>query len=192
MALVVAQLGPGYPAAAATATAWRIERGEVRITVPMKPGGAFEAKTSSLSGTLTLGTGRPLPLHGRLRVDLATIDTGIGLRNRHLRENYLEVSKGPGFEEAVLSDLVLEAAGGADFQGKTRFAGTLLLHGVEHRVEGEAEIRPAGLAMAIRARFRLNLTDFGIEPPEYLGVGVTDRLLVNVVFNATADEGQGE
>ena len=28
-------------------------------------------------------------------VDLRTLDTGIGLRNAHLRDNYLEVSRGP-------------------------------------------------------------------------------------------------
>jgi hypothetical protein len=42
---------------------------------------------------------------GSLAVDLRTLDTGIALRNEHLRENYLEVDKGPGFDTATLSKI---------------------------------------------------------------------------------------
>ena len=37
----------------------------------------------------------------------------------------------------------------------------------------------------MEASFPLTLTDFGIEPPEYLGVGVANKLLVKVRFTAT-------
>jgi hypothetical protein len=33
---------------------WRVEKGELRVTVPLKPGGAFEATSTSLAGTLWL------------------------------------------------------------------------------------------------------------------------------------------
>ena len=33
---------------------WRVTQGDVRIAVPLRPGGGFEAKTTALSGTLTL------------------------------------------------------------------------------------------------------------------------------------------
>ena len=110
----------------------------------MKPGGAFEAKTTSLSGTLTLGTSKPALLKGEISVDLATIDTGIGLRNQHLREKYLEISRGRGFDQAVLSEIRLDQADGEGFQGKTGFTGKLLLHGVSRDVAGTAEIRREG------------------------------------------------
>jgi polyisoprenoid-binding protein YceI len=177
LALVPFARGAGPPA-------WRIGRGEVRITVPLKPGGAFEARTSSLGGTLTVGAARPLPLTGSISVDLATIDTGIGLRNRHLREKYLEVTRGPGFDRAVLSAIHVNEAEGEDFQGRTAFAGTLLLHGASRPVGGEAEIRASGPGVRVEATFPLTLTDFGIVPPEYLGVGVADRVLVKVSFTA--------
>jgi polyisoprenoid-binding protein YceI len=170
---------------AAGAPAWRIERGKVTITVPLKPGGAFEAETSSLGGTLSVGAARPLPLSGRISVDLTTIDTGIGLRNRHLREKYLEVAKGPGFDKAVLSEIRVNEAEGDDFRGRTAFAGTLLLHGTSRPVGGVAEIRASGSGVRVEATFPLTLTDFGIEPPEYLGVGVADRVLVKVSLTAT-------
>jgi polyisoprenoid-binding protein YceI len=76
------------------APSWRVERGATQVLVPLRPGGAFSATTASLGGVLTLEPGKPARLTGELSIDLATIDTGIGLRNQHLREKYLEVGKG--------------------------------------------------------------------------------------------------
>lgn len=164
---------------------FRLSGADVRITVPMKPGGAFEAKTTSLSGTLTLGSSRPALLKGEVSVDLATIDTGIGLRDQHLREKYLEISRGRGFDQALLSEIRLDQAEGEGFQGKTGFTGKLLLHGVSRDVAGTAEIRREGALTRVEASFPLSLTDFGIQPPEYLGVGVANKLLVKVRLTAT-------
>jgi polyisoprenoid-binding protein YceI len=170
---------------AAEAASWRIERGELHIIVPLKPGGAFTATTLSLAGTLTLDQAKPARLTGEVATNLATIDTGIGLRNQHLREKYLEVAKGKGFDKAVLSDIQLSGVDGEAFEGRTPFNGVLLLHGVKHPVEGTAEIRRDGPGRRVRAEFPLILTDFGITPPEYLGVGVAGKLLVKVQLTAT-------
>ncbi len=163
---------------------WHIERGDVQILVPLRPGGAFTATSSSLSGTLTVAQAAPALLGGEISMDLATIDTGIGLRNQHLRENYLEVAKGKGFDRAVLSEIQLKDANGEAFEGRTAFTGTLLLHGVKHPIEGKAEVRRDGVGRRVRAEFPLALTDFGITPPLYLGVGVANRLLVKVQLTA--------
>jgi polyisoprenoid-binding protein YceI len=172
-------------AQAADAPSWRIERGDVQILVPLKPGGAFTATTPSLGGTLTLGPTKPARLLGDVSMDLATIETGIGLRNQHLREKYLEVGKGQGFDKAVLSEIQLHDADGEAFEGRTRFGGMLLLHGVKRPVAGTAEIRRDGPGRRVRAEFPLVLTEFGVTPPEYLGVGVASKLLVKVQFSAS-------
>ena len=158
--LLLASSGAG-----AEAPSWRIERGDVQILVPLRPGGAFTATSSSLGGTLTVAQGAPALLGGEISMDLATIDTGIGLRNQHLRENYLEVAKGKGFDRAVLSEIQLKDADGEAFEGRTAFTGTLLLHGVKHPLEGKAEVRRDGAGRRVRAEFPLTLSDFGITPP---------------------------
>lgn len=169
---------------AAEDLSWRIEHGDVRVLVPVKPGGAFQARAHSLGGVLTLNALEPLSLTGELSLELATIDTGIALRNRHLIENYLEVSRGKDFKNAVLSKIVLAEANGTGFEGPTAFAGALLLHGVSRAIEGTAEIRRADSNLDVEATFSLSLTDFGIEPPQYMGVGVANKVLVNVTFTA--------
>jgi polyisoprenoid-binding protein YceI len=170
---------------AAEVPSWRLEKGEVKILVPLKPGGAFAASTTALSGTLTLEGAKPARLVGDVSMDLTTIDTGIALRNQHLKENYLEVAKGDGYNKAVLSDIQLADVSGETFDGTTPFTGTMLLHGVKHQVAGTAEIHSEGTSRRVRAEFPLVLTDWSVTPPEYLGVGVGSRLLVKVTLTAT-------
>ena len=179
----------GAEAAAADPAAWRIEGGDVKILVPLKPGGAFTATTTSLSGTLGLAGEKPARLAGEVKVTLSTIDTGIALRNQHLKEKYLEVAKGPAYETAVVSDIRFKDADGEAFQGTAPFTAALTLHGVANRVEGTAEIRPLGANRRVKAVFPLVLSDFGITAPVYLGVGVGNRLMVTAQFMAVRTAG---
>ena len=179
---VLGLLSPG--AGAAEGPAWRIDRGDVKILVPLRPGGAFTATTTSMNGTLSLAGEKPARLTGEVAVVLATIDTGIALRNQHLREKYLEVGKGPGFDTAVVSDIRFREADGEAFQGSSGFTGALTLHGVKHAVDGTADIRHQGNDRRVKAVFSLVMSEFGITAPMYLGVGVADKLLVTVEFLA--------
>jgi polyisoprenoid-binding protein YceI len=79
---------------------------------------------------------RPSGFDGSLAVDLRSIDTGIALRNDHLREKYLEVDKGAGYEQAVLSDVSAAGVNADAPTGKGSFTGSLMLHGVKKTVTG--------------------------------------------------------
>jgi hypothetical protein len=177
VALVGALVAPlGH---AADASAWNVVRGDVRVVCPMTIGGSFEARTAAIRGTLTLAPSAVV-FGGDLSVALGTLDTGIDLRNEHLRRKYLEVDRGPGFDQAVLSEISLGGADPRGVQGKTRFTGTLLLHGTKRPVAGEATVRRDGNAVRVEASFPVTVSDFGIEKPQYLGVGVSNQVTVNV------------
>jgi polyisoprenoid-binding protein YceI len=171
-------------AASAASGPWRVGDADVSVKCPMTVGGTFDAKTSALSGTLTAG-GRPSAFDGTLAVDLRTLDTGISLRNDHLREKYLEVDKGTGYDQAVLSDIVLQGLNPEAPAGKGSFTGSLTLHGVKKTVTGPVEIRQAGTGWRVRASFPMTLPDYNIDKPRYLGVGVKDTVQVSVTFTAT-------
>jgi len=162
---------------------WRVARGDVRVACPMTVGGSFEAKTSAIQGTATPGA-PGAPFGGEISVDLATLDTGIGLRNEHLRNKYLEVGRGQGFNRAVLSAIRLGDTDPRGFQGKTAFTGTFLLHGTTKPVAGQATIRREGSGVRVEASFPLSVAAFGIEEPRYLGVGVRDQVTVSVSLMA--------
>ena len=152
---------------------------------PLTVGGSFEAKTPSLAGTVAVTTSHPAAFAGDLAVDLRSLDTGISLRNDHLRDEYLEVGKGQGFDKAVLSDIHLGDVDSETFQGRTSFTGTLLLHGTKKDISGQAEVRREGSSVRIEATLPIVLADHGIPKPQYLGVGVKSQVQVKVSFVAT-------
>jgi polyisoprenoid-binding protein YceI len=191
--LVIVALGLAAaprPAAAATAAgpAWRVAHGEIRVVCPLTVGGSFEAKTAAIGGTLEEATARPPTFDGRLTADLKTLDTGIGLRSEHLREEYLEVGKGAGFDMAVLSDIRLGDVDATTFEGRTDFSGTFMVHGAKQPVHGQAEIRREGAAVRIEATFPVTLAEYGIPKPQYLGIGVRSQVQVKVSLVATPIE----
>lgn len=172
-------------AAVVNPSTWRVGQGEVRVICPMTIGGSFEAKTAALTGSvITRANGSPT-LDGSLAVDLRTLDTGIGLRNRHLREKYLEVNKGTGFETATLSAIDLTGLSPVAPAGKGSFTGLLTVHGVTKPVTGAVDVRRAGGGLRVTASFRLDLADYGIAKPRYLGIGVTNTVQVEVAFDVS-------
>jgi len=169
----------------AAAGSWRVKQGDVSVKCPLTVGGSFDAKTAALSGMLTTSAAQPSSLDGSLAVDLRTIDTGISLRNDHLREKYLEVDKGAGYDMAVLSEIALKGLNPEAPEGKGSFDGSLTLHGVKKMVGGPVEVRKAGAGLRVKASFPVNLPDYNIPEPRYLGVGVKNTVQVEVTFTTT-------
>jgi polyisoprenoid-binding protein YceI len=145
----------------------------------MTVGGSFEAKTPALTGDVVVGPLRPAALSGDLSVDLRTLDTGIGLRNRHMR-GYLDVTHFPEAELHVASRAVAFPSPGKTVESDTR--GTFTLHGISrpcsihYRVEqGQpGEYRVHGTT-------RIDIRDFGIEVPAW-GVRVDPSVGIQVDF----------
>ena len=167
------------------ADAWHVERGDISVKCPMTIGGSFEAKTAALSGSVTAGANGLRTLDGSLAVDLRTLDTGINLRNEHLREKYLEVNKGTGFDTATLSAIDLTGLSPVAPEGKGSFTGLLTVHGVAKTVTGAVDVRRASGGLRVQASFRLDLSDYNIAKPRYLGIGVTNTVRVEVAFDVS-------
>ena len=81
-------------------------------------------------------------------MDLRTLKTGIGVRDRHMRDNYLEVGKGPDFDTATIEGIQIEK-----LEGKTTFNGTLVLHGERQPISGTATLARQGVAYNVEAEF---------------------------------------
>ena len=162
-----------------------VGHGDVRVMCPITVGGSFDAKTTALSGSVTASASGSPAFEGSFAVDLRTLDTGISLRNEHLREKYLEVDKAPGYDKAILSDIDLKGLKPDAPDGKGAFTGSLTLHGVKKTVTGPVEVRKAGASLRVKASFPVNLSDYNISEPSYLGVGVKNTVQVEVTFTVT-------
>ena len=166
---------------------WNLTSGNVRVRCRLTVGGSFDAATSAISGTLRQ-TGPKASYAGTLRVDLVPLDTGIELRNNHLRETYLEVARGERFRHAAMTGIELAVPLPPDAaRHQTPFSGTLSLHGVERAIAGKAELSRRDGRLRVQAAFSLSLKVFDIPPPRYLGVGVRDEVGILVTFDAVSD-----
>lgn len=117
-------------------------------------------------------------LNGELTFKMETLNTGIGMRDEHMKEKYLEVAK---FPTAVLKikDMVLPDAWTPQTAGlkDQAFKGTLTLHGVEKEVSGIVNVNND---MGANADFEIKISEFGISIPSYLGITVADTVRVRV------------
>lgn len=167
-----------------TAGPLQLSGASLTVSCPLTIGGGFEARTADIGGGIALDPARPGIVTGALVVDLRTLQTGIALRDTHMREKYLEVWRGTSFAVSTLDRIRLIDVDSARLEGKARFEGVLLLHGREHPVAGAADIRRSNQALRVQATFPVKLSAFDIPAPIYLGVGVADEVLVSVRFQA--------
>ena len=112
-------------------------------------------------------------------VPLKNLDTKIELRNKHMKEKYLEVGKYPNAELRVAKSAVQAPSGKA--------TGQLSLHGQTKPVTFSYATKPDGAATGVTSSFHLNTNDFGIEKAGYAGISVKPDIDVNVSFRVTKD-----
>lgn len=176
IALMTAAAAP-----AGAADAYKVSSGEVTVMCPLTVGGSFEAKTKNLSGDVTPASDEQGAVRGALKVELQTLETGIGIRDRHMKNNYLEVEKGPGFATATIEDIRIEK-----LEGKTVFTAMLSLHGQKKKVSGAAELQQKDGKIRVQAQFPVKVSEFEIPAPTYLGVGVKDEIQIKVSLMAVS------
>jgi polyisoprenoid-binding protein YceI len=179
LVIAIGLVANGAATRAHAADSYRISGGEVTVLCPLTVGGSFEAKTKTLSGEIAPAADQSGAVSGTLKVELQTLETGIGIRDRHMRNNYLEVEK-PGFSTATIDDIRVEK-----LDGKTTFTGVLSLHGQKKKISGAADLQQRDGSIKVQAQFALKVSDFEIPAPTYLGVGVRDEIQIKVALTAT-------
>ncbi|MFN7728965.1 MAG: YceI family protein [Bdellovibrio sp.] len=135
--------------------------------VNLSPAGNFQAKTNSVVGSAKITGDRVSATN--IKVPMDSLKTGIELRDRHMKEKYIETTKFPDAE-------LIEATGTA---GKGR--GKLKFHGVEKEITGTYKI----VGNEMQAEFPIKLSEFGITGIRYMGVGVKDDVKVTITVPVT-------
>lgn len=115
-------------------------------------------------------------------VALKDLSTGIALRDTHMRDKYLEVQKFPETTLVVpLASLNIPADGK---EGEGDAKGNVTLHGVtkEQAFHYKGACK-AGVCDVV-GTMPLNMHDYGINVPSYLGVTVKPDITLTVTFQA--------
>jgi polyisoprenoid-binding protein YceI len=155
-------------------------------------------KTAEISGFIQVD---PTDLTGtsraELQVDLASLKTGIGLRDRHMREQYLEVEKYP---VAAFNLTEVKTASANSLENNMAvdliLLGDFTVHGVTQQVEVAASVvymketedtkaRLPGDLLHINATFDVYLTKHDIKRPQFVILKLDDLQKINLDFFAS-------
>lgn len=137
--------------------------------------GSFEVDPAALTGA-----------HGSVAVRVASIRTGIDLRDEHLRsETWLDATRFPN------ATFELERVTGATAltqgtEARVTLHGRFTVHGRTRAVSATARVTWSGNSIRVRARFRIRLTEHGVSIPSIVELKVSDEITVDVNLVATA------
>lgn len=106
-------------------------------------------------------------------VDLRTLDTGIGLRNRHMRENYLHTDKYP---YAVYKGKVISAEKQSNNDIKVTTEGKMTIHGITKGMKIHGTVTPSGEGYRLKSNFSVKLPDYNIEVPKLMFMRISEKI----------------
>ena len=114
-----------------------------------------------------------------LEVDLASLDTDLGLRNRHMRNHYLEVEEFPyATFDAVIESI--DPASDGSFQITAH--GVMDIHGVSREMRIPCDVSTRGEGYWVRCAFNVLLSDFDIEIPKLMFLKLADEIRLELDF----------
>tara|TARA_R110002020_G_scaffold321406_4_gene537269 strand:+ start:697 stop:1236 length:540 start_codon:yes stop_codon:yes gene_type:complete len=115
-------------------------------------------------------------------VDLNTLDTGIGLRNKHIRDNYLET------EEYPFAEFTGKMSSIPTLNSETKVPvtaiGSFKIHGVEQQIEVKGSLsRNSSGELELEGGFDVLLSDYNITIPKLVFFELAEKQ--EVTFKAT-------
>ncbi|NUM57585.1 MAG: YceI family protein [Bdellovibrionaceae bacterium] len=142
----------------------------VVVDCKISPVGKFQAKTKEVKGSVTLKNNEVQA--DKIIVDLKSLTTEMPLRDDHMKNKYLEVTKFP------TAELIIGKGKDGKGDGKIKF------RGIEKDIEGTYKL--INNNKELEAKFELSLSKFKISGIRYLGAGVKDIVNVTVVVPVVA------
>jgi len=139
--------------------------------------GAHPQGTLTFSGTSITGTAT---------FDLSSLDTGINMRNEHMKNKYLEVGKYPQSKFTFTKITLPDSFKGSTDQSISNvpFEGTLNLHGVDQPIKGTAKVEKKSGQLSFVGDFSIVIDDYKIPTPGFAGITMASKVDVEVTFNA--------
>ncbi len=152
----------------------------------------FTGKTNAVSGWISYDAATKKG-SGKIVVDPATIDTGIPLRNEHMRSaGWLDTSKYP---QIVFEAVKVQPTRGDEY----KVTGNFTLHGVTKKVSTTVRVRykaqgPAtkaagfdGDVVQLSTKFAISLDDYGISIPANAAGKVAKEVTISLSTYAIAN-----
>jgi polyisoprenoid-binding protein YceI len=112
-----------------------------------------------------------------ITVKLGSIDTGMGLRDGHTKED-LEVAKYPTASIKVARSELKMGGGEGDAKGQ------LTIHGTTKDAVFHYTANKSGDTLDVDGKTTINVDDYGVKPRSYAGVSIKKDVVVYAKFKA--------
>jgi polyisoprenoid-binding protein YceI len=141
---------------------------------------SFDGKTSDVTGTIVADPANPSAASVQMAINVDSLDTGNGLRNKEMRQRYLETKK---FGTATFKSVSVSGPPSiaANQPADINVTGDLTVHGVTKRmtIAVRVVLIPDGRIHATTT-FKIRMPDFGISVPHNILVTVNDEVPVRL------------
>lgn len=118
-----------------------------------------------------------------VRVPLRNLTTGISLRDHHMRDKYLQIASFPNAELTVDRSAIHFPVGEGVSTGDA--TGSMAIHGHTKNVTFHYTLARAGGQLRVAGTTSIDIRDFGIDIPSYLGITVKPHVDIEVQFTAS-------
>lgn len=140
----------------------------------------FEGKTSKIDGYLICESIEKLVgSEHYFEVELNSVDTGIGLRNRHMREDYLHTEKYP---LTHFKGIITESVKVSDTEYDVKSKGKMFIHGVTKEITISGKIYKLGSGYKLKTNYSINLTDYNVKVPKFMFVRISEEIKLVLDF----------
>jgi len=145
-------------------------------------------KTKQVTGSLVYDDKTGMVMEGKVQVGLASLDSGDGLRDSRMRNEFLQTEQYPN------ATFILKSVEGFSkftewkqwgTQQKGKLIGELTIRNLTRPVTFEGEAVYTGRELQLKGMGTIKMTDFGITPPSLLLVTVEDSVVLEINAVAT-------
>lgn len=113
-------------------------------------------------------------LSGMVVVDISKLDSGIELRDTHLKDKYLHTAKFP-IATLTIKDQAISASSSSH-----KITGELTFHNVTKPISFDANVSLENNVVKLKSDLSFLLTDFNVELPSFQGITAADKVKLNV------------
>jgi polyisoprenoid-binding protein YceI len=178
--LQIAAISCGLLTVSAAAYAALSSASDAKVTFGAAGPAGFKIEGTTSDLTVAEGNGNVV-----VSVPLGNLTTGIALRDHHMKEKYLEVGRYPAAVLTVARASLKFPGGGEQQEGDA--PAMLSLHGQTRPVTVHYSAKGDGAGMATQGRFHINMNEYGITVPSYLGVTVKPDVDVTAAFRVAGN-----
>lgn len=119
-------------------------------------------------------------------LDLNTIDTGIELRNRHMRDSYLRTDQCPFAE--FRGELLTPFDPDQNQPQQVRTKGVFQVNCNERETEITGTLHPTESGLRLEAQFKIELSDYSIEKPRVIFYELAEEQVINLSILLQSDK----